>query len=112
MKRVNQKRLLEMKIEAAKAVGGTNLYVFTKEELDAHDDELRYKAVLEASVVSLAIPLLAAKNAGWDRESILAFADAITDEYEAYSKGVMTIPEYKRFIYKETGIKFAEDLEG
>ena len=48
---------------------------------------------------------------GWESRRLMAFAEALTDEYQKFSEGGMSFDQYRDYIYRMTGMKFAKNPE-
>lgn len=60
-----------------------------------------------AMVLLLALPIKVMRDKyGFGAKRLTALADALTDEYQQFSDGDVTLEEYANLVYEYTGIKF------
>lgn len=66
------------------------------------------KAVDTAMVLLLALPIKVMRERyGWGMKKRLPdFAEALTDEYQRFADGEMSLEEYAQYVYDTVGIKF------
>jgi uncharacterized membrane protein len=66
------------------------------------------KAIETAMILLLALPIkVMHEQFGWGMKSRLPkLADALTEEYQRFADGEMTLEEYSQYVYDMVGIKF------
>lgn len=71
------------------------------------------KATETAMILMLAIPVKVMYDKyGWRMKKRLPeLAEALTDEYERFSEGEMTLEEYQNLVFDYCGIKFQKNEE-
>ena len=71
-------------------------------------EQAKTEAVDTAMVLLFAIPIkVMHEKYGWGMKSRLpGLADALTDEYQRFADGEMTLQEYSEYVYETVGIKF------
>ncbi|HCW22791.1 MAG: hypothetical protein LIV24_08200 [Eubacterium sp.] len=48
---------------------------------------------------------------GWGTKRLTALAEALTDEYQRFSDGELSLEEYREFVLQETGFAFKKNPE-
>lgn len=87
------------------------VYNVKKSDLIKMRKEANEKAVDNAAdaamVLLLALPIKVMRDKHkWGAKRLTEFAEALTDEYQAFSDGDMSLEEYADFVYQYTGITF------
>lgn len=69
-----------------------------------HDLDLAEDALV--LLFGISVKVLHDKYKWRSNKRLPEFAEALTDEYERFAEGEMTLDEYAEFVYQETGIRF------
>lgn len=89
------------------------VYQMKQSDFKRQKQEATTAAVDAAVVLLLALPIkVLAEKYGWGMKKRLPeFAEALTDEYQRFSDGEMTLEEYSEYVYETVGIKFQQNKE-
>ena len=102
-----------MKPSQIKAAAISEYQKVKKEELEAAYNRGRKDAIDRAFLMMIAIPIKVLHEFyGWrSKKRLPEFAELITDEYQRFADGDVTVSEYKQLVFEQCGIKFelAED---
>lgn len=84
------------------------VYNMKLSDFEKQKKEATSKAVDTAMVLLLAIPIkVMHEKYGWGMKSRLPkLAEALTDEYQRFADGEMTLEEYSEYVYEHVGMKF------
>lgn len=76
-------------------------------------EQAKSEAVDAAMVLLFAIPIKVMREEfGWGIKSRLPrLAEALTDEYQRFADGEMSLEEYSEYVYETVGIKFKQNDE-
>lgn len=79
-----------------------------KSDFDKMKSDATEEAIDAAMVLLLALPIKVLRDKyGWgSRKRLPNFAEDLTDEYQAFAEGEMTLEEYRDLVYQYTGITF------
>lgn len=82
-----------------------------KSDIDRIKRESAEKAIDTAITLLLSIPIKVVHDKyGWGMKKRLPeFAEALTDEYQRFSDGEMTLEEYQEMVFEYCGVKFKEN---
>ena len=65
-----------------------------------------------AVVLLLSMPIrVMHEQFGWGKKRLMELAEALTDEYQRFSDGEMTLEDYQQFVLDETGFAFKKNPE-
>lgn len=83
-------------------------YVLKKSDIDRIKAEAVEKAIDSAIVLLFSMPIrILHDEYGWGtKKRIPEFANLLSDEYQRFSDGEMTLQEYQELVFKYCGMKF------
>ncbi|MGN1023399.1 MAG: hypothetical protein ACI4OJ_07875 [Lachnospiraceae bacterium] len=65
-----------------------------------------------AMVLLLSMPIhVMHEQFGWGTKRLTALAEALTDEYQRFSDGELSLEEYREYVLQETGFAFKKNPE-
>lgn len=84
-----------------------------KSDIDRIKQEAAEKAIDTAITLLLSIPIkVMYEKYGWGMKKRLPeLAEALTDEYQRFSDGEMTLEEYQEMVFEYCGVKFRKTEE-
>lgn len=89
------------------------VYNIKQSDFNRQKEKAKSEAVDTAMVLLFAIPIKVMREYfGWGMKSRLPrLAEALTDEYQRFADGEMTLEEYSEYVYETVGIKFKQNDE-
>ena len=111
MNRAQRRRLMKKgEIVPAKEpvynVKQSDLKAFKKKAVD----DAVSQAADAAMVLLLSLPIkILKRDYGWGNKRLPEFAEKLTDEYQSFVDGEVSLEEYADLVYQYTGIKFARE---
>ena len=94
-------------------VGTDKIYYLKQSDIDRIKREATAKAIDEAMVLLLGIPVKVMRDKyHWGlRQRLPEFCEALTDEYQNFADGEMTVEEYEDMIEQYCGVRFERTVE-
>lgn len=108
MNRKQRRELQKEKGTNFPAVAKEPVYQMKKSDIEQIKAKAREEASEEAIILLFALPIkLLHDEYGWGTQKRLPeFGEKLTDEYQAFSDGTMSLKEYADLVFEYTGIKF------
>lgn len=94
--------------------GADPVYTLRKSDIDKIKLTATQQAVDTVMLLLLSIPVKVMREKfGWgEKKRLPEFADAILDEYEAFSNGERELDEYREMVWETCGVRFEKVKEG
>ncbi|MBR6738805.1 MAG: hypothetical protein IKL99_03960 [Oscillospiraceae bacterium] len=91
----------------------TPTYNMTLEQIEGIKRAAVKEAINEALILLFGLPVMVLRDKhGFDDEETDKFVDGVTDLYDSYEKGYITLKDVEQALQEEAGVNFERELRG